>query len=197
MQTVLPFTARRYLSITANEPEVSPIYIRGSLAALFPRWSTFTTSRCLSRAQNIVEDHSHPGSHFFKLLPSGRRYRCIKSRTNRLKDSFFPRAILTLNTNWTLMCTDILLSTMCIYVYHISVQTPLLVQRLLYLYLYSVSEYSIIPVKYLHFLCHVFIFSFQIVLFRARSLPHISVIISLTSCDWLLLNYIYKQLCLC
>ncbi len=101
-------------------------------------------SRCLSRAQNIEKDHSHPGSHFFKLLPSGRRYRCIKSRTNRFKDSFFPRAIITMNTNmhWTLMCTDILLSTMCIYVYHISVQIPLLVQHLLYLY--SVSEYSII-----------------------------------------------------
>ncbi len=56
-------------------------------------------SRCLSRAQNIEKDHSHPGSHFFKLLPSGRRYRCIKSRTNRLKDSFFPRAIITMNTN--------------------------------------------------------------------------------------------------
>ncbi len=57
------------------------------------------SSRCLSRAQNIDKDHSHPGSQLFKLLPSGRHYRCIKSRTNRLKDSVFPRAIITLNTS--------------------------------------------------------------------------------------------------
>ncbi len=35
------------------------------------------------------------------------------------------------------------------------------------------------------------------VLFRARSLPHISPIIILTSCDWLLFIYLYKQLFLC
>ncbi len=64
-----------------------------------PALKQLYNSRCLSRAQNIEKDHSHPGSHFFKLLPSGRRYRCVKSRTNRLKDSFFPRAIITLNTN--------------------------------------------------------------------------------------------------
>ncbi len=81
-----------------------------------PSLKDLYNSRCLSRAQNIEKDHPHPGSHLFKLLPSGRCYRCIKSRTNRLKDSFFPRAIITLNTNkhWTLTCTDILLSTMCI-----------------------------------------------------------------------------------
>ncbi len=50
-----------------------------------------------------------------------------------------------------------------------------------------------IPVKYLHFLCNVFIFSFQIILFRARSLPHISAIIICISCDWLLFTYIYIQ----
>ncbi len=64
-----------------------------------PSLKNLYNSRCLSRAQNIEKDHSHPGSQLFNLLPSGRRYRCIKSRTNRLKDSFFPRAIITLNTH--------------------------------------------------------------------------------------------------
>lgn len=32
------------------------------------------TTRCLSRAQHIMEDGSHPGSQLFGLLPSGRRY---------------------------------------------------------------------------------------------------------------------------
>ncbi len=35
------------------------------------------------------------------------------------------------------------------------------------------------------------------VLFKARCLPHISPIIILTSCDWLLFIYLYKQLFLC
>ncbi|KAL0173817.1 hypothetical protein M9458_029785, partial [Cirrhinus mrigala] len=32
------------------------------------------TSRCLSRAENIIKDSSHPASDLFNLLPSGRRY---------------------------------------------------------------------------------------------------------------------------
>ncbi len=39
-------------------------------------------------------------------------------------------------------------------------QSPLLVQHLLYLYSFSAVQHYI-PVKYLHFLCNVFIFSFQ------------------------------------
>uniref|UniRef100_A0AAR2L374 Reverse transcriptase domain-containing protein n=1 Tax=Pygocentrus nattereri TaxID=42514 RepID=A0AAR2L374_PYGNA len=56
------------------------------------------TSRCVSRAKRITMDSSHPGSVLFDLLPSGRRYRCIRSRTNRLKYSFFPKAITLLNS---------------------------------------------------------------------------------------------------
>ena len=56
-------------------------------------------SRCLSRAQNIVKDTSHPGHHLFDLLPSGRRYRSLRSRTNRFRDSFYPRAVVALNSN--------------------------------------------------------------------------------------------------
>ena len=64
-----------------------------------PSLSDIYNSRCLSRARNILKDSTHPGFHLFDLLPSGRRYRCIKTRTNRFKDSFFPRAITTLNNN--------------------------------------------------------------------------------------------------
>lgn len=49
--------------------------------------------------QNIIKETSHPGHHQFNLLPSGRRYRCMKSRTNRLKNSFVPKAITLLNTH--------------------------------------------------------------------------------------------------
>lgn len=56
------------------------------------------TTRCVSRAQSIIKDNSHPATQLFELLPSGRRYRCIKTRTTRLKNSFFPRAITILNS---------------------------------------------------------------------------------------------------
>ena len=55
------------------------------------------TSRCLSRAEAIKRDNTHPAHHLFELLPSGRRYRSIRTRTNRLRNSFFPQAITALN----------------------------------------------------------------------------------------------------
>ena len=63
-----------------------------------PSLTDIYTSRCLSRATNIIKDSSHPGSDLFDLLPSGRRYRVIRSKTNRMKNSFSPKAITTLNS---------------------------------------------------------------------------------------------------
>ncbi|XP_034077711.1 protein FAM184A-like [Gymnodraco acuticeps] len=40
-----------------------------------PSLEDIYTSRCLSRAKNIIKDSSHPGFHRFNLLPSGRRCR--------------------------------------------------------------------------------------------------------------------------
>ena len=56
-------------------------------------------SRCLSRAERITKDSSHPGFHLFDLMPSGRRYRSIRTRSSRFRDSFFPKAVSTLNTH--------------------------------------------------------------------------------------------------
>lgn len=55
-------------------------------------------SCCLRRTKAITSDPSHPAYPMFDLLPSGRRYRSIKSRTSRLMNSFFPWAIRTVNT---------------------------------------------------------------------------------------------------
>ena len=61
--------------------------------------STIYNSRCLGRAKSIIKDYTHPGFHLFNLLPSGRRYRTISAKTNRPKDSFFPRAVTILNSS--------------------------------------------------------------------------------------------------
>ncbi|KAI7801979.1 hypothetical protein IRJ41_021014, partial [Triplophysa rosa] len=47
--------------------------------------------RCLRRARGILKDSSHPAHRLFSLLPSGRRLRCLRTRTSRLRNSFFPR----------------------------------------------------------------------------------------------------------
>jgi hypothetical protein len=57
--------------------------------------------RCISRSRKIIPDHLHPGHHLLSLLPSGRRYRSLNGRTNRLNKSLFPWAIRTLNTHKT------------------------------------------------------------------------------------------------
>ena len=55
------------------------------------------STRCLKKAKCILRDTSHPGHSLFELLPSGRRFRSIKTRTNRLKNSFYAAAITELN----------------------------------------------------------------------------------------------------
>uniref|UniRef100_A0A3Q3GWF6 Reverse transcriptase domain-containing protein n=1 Tax=Labrus bergylta TaxID=56723 RepID=A0A3Q3GWF6_9LABR len=54
--------------------------------------------RCLRRARGILKDSSHPAHRLFTLLPSGRRFRSLRTRTSRLRNSFFPRAVSLLNS---------------------------------------------------------------------------------------------------
>ncbi len=55
--------------------------------------------RCKSRAAKIIKDSTHPGNHLFCLLPSGKRFRSMMAKTERLRRNFFPQAIRLLNTN--------------------------------------------------------------------------------------------------
>ncbi len=44
--------------------------------------------RCKSRAAKIIKDSNHPGNHFFISLPSGKRFRSMMAKTERLRRSF-------------------------------------------------------------------------------------------------------------
>ncbi len=55
--------------------------------------------RCKSRAAKVTKDSNHPGHHLFILLPSGKRFRSMMAKTERLGRSFFPQAIRLLNSN--------------------------------------------------------------------------------------------------
>ncbi len=54
--------------------------------------------RCLHRARCILKDSSHPDHRLFNLLPSGRRFRSLRTKTSRLRNSFFPTAVSLLNS---------------------------------------------------------------------------------------------------
>ncbi|XP_048873616.1 uncharacterized protein LOC125745137 [Brienomyrus brachyistius] len=54
--------------------------------------------RCLRRARNILKDSSHPANKLFQLLPSRRRYRSLRTKTSRFRNSFFPTAVTLLNS---------------------------------------------------------------------------------------------------
>ncbi len=55
--------------------------------------------RCKSRAAKIIKDSNHSDNHFFISLPSGKRFRSMMAKTERLRRSFSPQAIRLLNSN--------------------------------------------------------------------------------------------------
>ncbi|KAK1789943.1 hypothetical protein P4O66_002213 [Electrophorus voltai] len=62
-----------------------------------PDLQTIYYKRCQTKARRIVKDPTHPNNRLFSLLRSGRRFRSLKAKTERLKRSFFPQAIRALN----------------------------------------------------------------------------------------------------
>ncbi len=55
--------------------------------------------RCKSRAAKFIKVSNHPGNRLFILLPSGKRFRSMMAKTERLRRSFFPQATRLLNSN--------------------------------------------------------------------------------------------------
>ncbi len=54
--------------------------------------------RCRSRAAKIIKDSNHPGNRLFISLPSGKRFRSMMAKTERLRRSFYTQAIRLLNS---------------------------------------------------------------------------------------------------
>ncbi len=66
------------------------------------------TSRVRKRAKKVTLDPSHPAHSLFVLLPSGRRYRSLSTKTARHKNSFSPRPYPTWTThNTPRYCTSV------------------------------------------------------------------------------------------
>lgn len=64
------------------------------------------TYHAACRRQTSWNDSFHPAHHLFELLPSMKHYTCrsIKTRTTRFMNSFYPKAIIIMNSvlkaNW-------------------------------------------------------------------------------------------------
>ncbi len=69
---------------------------RHTVGGEFPSFQDIYTRQCMRTARKIISDTQSPKP--FSLLPSGRHLRSIRSRTSRLRDSFFPQTIRLLNT---------------------------------------------------------------------------------------------------
>ncbi|KAK1789442.1 hypothetical protein P4O66_015372 [Electrophorus voltai] len=61
-----------------------------------PDLPTIYCKRCQTKAKRIVKDPTHPNNRLFSLLMSGKRFRSLKTKTERLKRSFLPQAIWAL-----------------------------------------------------------------------------------------------------
>ncbi len=68
------------------------------IGTTLPTLQELYSSRVSKRAGKITLDPSHPAHSLFELLPSGRRYRALITRTTRNRNSFFPQAIHLMNS---------------------------------------------------------------------------------------------------
>uniref|UniRef100_A0A3B5QBX0 Reverse transcriptase domain-containing protein n=1 Tax=Xiphophorus maculatus TaxID=8083 RepID=A0A3B5QBX0_XIPMA len=85
-----------YGSCTALERKQLTRVVRtaqGIVGCPLPDLDSIYTDRVKKRAGSIAMDSSHPGHRLFVPLPSGKRYRNIRTTTNRLRNSFFPTAV--------------------------------------------------------------------------------------------------------
>ncbi len=67
------------------------------IGTTLPTLQELYLSRVSKRAGKITLDPSHPTHSLFELLPSGRRYRALSTRTTRHRNSFFSQAIHLMN----------------------------------------------------------------------------------------------------
>ncbi|KAI5103505.1 gastrula zinc finger protein XlCGF28.1-like [Silurus meridionalis] len=81
---------RRALQRVVRSAERTIHTKRPNLQDIYSTW-------CRTRARKIVKDLSHPNNGLFSLLRSGKRFRSLKANTERMRRSFFPEAIQSLN----------------------------------------------------------------------------------------------------
>ncbi len=85
--------------LTARPSSGQWTWLQRSSVPLSPSILDIFLARCSRKTNSIVKDPTHPSHSLFQLLPSGRRNRSIRARSNRLLNSFFPQAVKALNSD--------------------------------------------------------------------------------------------------
>ena len=80
-----------YGSTTQDQMRRLNRVITNSVGASSRELEEIFTKRSVARSRRTIADRSHPAHDLVQLLPSGRRYRVLRARTNRLSGSFFHR----------------------------------------------------------------------------------------------------------
>lgn len=75
------------LQLTEKLSRRSSMWPRKSGCPL-PTLDDISSSWCLCRARKIIKDPFYPGQHLFNLLLSGKQYRPINNRTNKIMNNF-------------------------------------------------------------------------------------------------------------
>ncbi len=68
------------------------------IKAPLPSLQDIYSSRLTRKALTILKDDTHPAHNLIRLLPSGKRYGSLRSRTTRLANTFIHQAIRMLNS---------------------------------------------------------------------------------------------------
>ncbi|KAM9771026.1 uncharacterized protein ACBT44_011437 [Syngnathus typhle] len=87
----------RKLRRASAPPAIMTTFYRGTIESV-PSLKDIYTTHLTRKATTIVSDVSHPAHCLFELLPSGKRYRSLRSRTTRLSNSFILQAVRILNS---------------------------------------------------------------------------------------------------
>ncbi len=62
-----------------------------------PDLESIYSKQCCTKARKIIKDLSHPSNGLFSLLRSGKRFRSLMTKTERMRKSLFAQAISVLN----------------------------------------------------------------------------------------------------
>ncbi len=126
------------------------------IGAPLPSVQELNTSKVKKRAKKVTLDHPHLVHSRFELLPSGRRYRSLSTKTARQKNLFSPRPYPTWKThNTPQYCTSVNNSSnLHLYIGHMHIQSSVHVHFSFYVY-FSVLCYS--KLLYILFIISVFI----------------------------------------
>ena len=97
VESILTFSIVVWYGNTTEKQKTSLNRVVKSAAKIvgetLPTLSSLYLQRVNSRAQKIIKDSSHPANNLFQLLRSKRRFRYFKTKTERFKNSFYPKAM--------------------------------------------------------------------------------------------------------